>query len=112
MRRERERERRGWRRLAAGALAAGCLMAAISCGPPSPVVQGKVVVIDAASVSVIDELRPDAPPLVLDISTAEIGNLPKLGGVVRVVYRVDGSTNRALALMNVTRQELNEGKAP
>lgn len=110
--RRRSGSERGWHRLAAGGLAVGCLLAAISCGPPSPVVQGKVAVIDAASVSVVDELRPDAPPLVLDISTAEIGNLPRVGDVVRVVYRVDGSTNRALALMNVTRQELNEGKAP
>jgi hypothetical protein len=93
-------------------VASGLLLGALSCRPPSPVVQGKVAVIDAKSVSVVDELRPDAPPLVLDISRAEIGNLPVVGDVVRVVYQVDGSTNRALALMNVTRQELNEGKAP
>lgn len=103
---------RGLRVLAAISVATGLLLGAFGCRPPSPVVQGKVAVIDAKSVSVVDELRPDAPPLVLDISTAEIGNLPVIGDVVRVVYRVDGSTNRALALMNVTRQELNEGKAP
>lgn len=110
--RRREGTGRGLRPLLAVSVAAGLLLGAIGCRPPSPVVQGKVAAIDAKSVSVVDELSPDRPPLVLDISSAEIGNPPVVGDVVRVVYRVDGSTNRALAVMNVTRQELNEGKAP
>ncbi len=111
MRRCHGSERRGLRGLAAG-LAALVMAGAVSCGPPSPVVQGKVAVIEATRVSVIDELRPDAPPVVLDLSRADMGALPRVGDVVRVVYRVEGGTNQAIALMNVTRQEQNEGKAP
>ncbi|MEW5984707.1 MAG: hypothetical protein AB1806_20325 [Acidobacteriota bacterium] len=85
---------------------------ATACGPPAPVVQGTVVAIQNQMLTVQDETRPEGPPLALDIASAEIGNRPVVGDMVRVVYRQEGGGNRAIAVMNVTRQEQNEGKAP
>jgi hypothetical protein len=75
----------------------------VACASPAPVVQGKIVESDAQGtrLAVQDETRPDAPPVVLDISAAEVGSRPVAGDRVRVVYRVVGDTNRALAVMNL-----------
>lgn len=77
-----------------------------ACAPPAPVVQGKVTAVEEQGkvILVADELRPDAPPLALDIASAEIGNAPVVGDDVRVVYRTEGGVNRALRVMNLTRQ--------
>lgn len=77
-----------------------------ACAPPAPVVQGKVVGVEQEGkvILVADELRPEAPPLALDIRRAEIGNAPVVGDDVRVVYRSEPGGNRALRVMNLTRQ--------
>ncbi|MGC8763128.1 MAG: hypothetical protein ACP5VN_05760 [Acidobacteriota bacterium] len=77
-----------------------------ACAPPAPVVQGKVTSVEEQGkvILVADERRPDAPPLALDIASAEIGNAPVVGDDVRVVYRTEGGVNRALRVMNLTRQ--------
>jgi hypothetical protein len=41
----------------------------------------------------------------LDITAADIGRAPRVGDRVRVVYRQHGAVNRALAVMNLTRQQ-------
>jgi hypothetical protein len=87
-----------------------CVLALASgCGAPAPVVQGKVVSTDRSILRVQDETRPGAEPLVIDVSTAEMGKLPVDGDVVRIVYRTSGGTNRALAVMNLTQQQRTEG---
>lgn len=91
-------------------LAALLLLAA--CTPPAPVVQGKVSAVEERGkvILVVDALRPEAPPLALDIATAEVGNAPVPGDEVRVVYRTEGGVNRALRVMNLTRQrEVEKG---
>jgi hypothetical protein len=77
-----------------------------ACGPPAPVLQGKVVALteDGTHVQVADERNPEAPPVDFDISRAEIGNRPEVGDVLRVVYRNEAGTNKALRVMNVTKQ--------
>ena len=85
------------------AVAGACLVVA-ACGAPAPVVQGPIVSVDAKTISLQDEMRPEGPPVVLDISTAEIGGRSAVGDVVRVVYRAEGGVNRALAVMNLNRQ--------
>jgi hypothetical protein len=86
------------------------LMLLASCGPPAPVVQGKVVAVEEGgrSISVQDETRPDAPAIKLDISSAEIGATPVEGDQVRIVYNQRGETNVALRVMNITRQKARE----
>ncbi len=90
----------------------GALLLLAACAPPAPVVQGKVSAVEEQGkvVLVVDELRPEAPPLALDIATAQIGNAPVPGDEVRVVYRTEGGVNRALRVMNLTRQrEVEKG---
>jgi len=87
----------------------GALLLIAACGPPAPVVQGTVRAVGAGTMSVQDENQLSAPPLVLDLSRAEIGNAPRVGDVVRVVYRPEAGSNRALAVMNLTRQPGAEG---
>lgn len=88
------------------AAAAALVVCGQACSPPAPVVQGKVLPgsADRYQLVVEDELRPGAPPVRLDTSGAEIGAPPVPGDRVRVVYRASGGINRALAVMNLTRQ--------
>jgi hypothetical protein len=78
-----------------------------ACVPTAPVVQGKVVAVERGGglIRVQDELRPDAEPLAMDITTAEIGGTPKPGDIVRIVYRADASSNQALRVMNLSRHQ-------
>jgi hypothetical protein len=82
------------------------LLLLAACTPPAPVIQGKVTAVEGQGkvILVADELRPEAPPLALDIASAEIGNAPVVGDEVRVVYRTEGGVIRALRVMNLTRQ--------
>jgi hypothetical protein len=86
------------------------LLLVASCGPPAPVVQGKVVALSEGgkSISVQDETHPEAAPITLDISSAEIGATPVEGDQVRVVYSRRGEVNVALRVMNITRQKARE----
>lgn len=81
------------------------LLATLACGGAAPVVQGKVVEVGAGgqTLSVQDELRPEAPPLVIDVASAEIGATPAVGDRVRLVYRSVGGRNVALRVMNLAR---------
>jgi hypothetical protein len=81
------------------------LFVVAGCAPPSPVVQGKVISVSATEMRVQDERRPEVEPLAIDITTAEMGHQPVVGHTVRVVYREQGNLRRALAVMDVTRQE-------
>jgi hypothetical protein len=93
------------------AFAGACLLLAATllpaCAAPAPVVQGKVLAVDARTLRVEDETRPGTA-IDLDISTAEIGNRPSVGDIVRVVYRNNGRPPRALAVMNLTQQQRTE----
>jgi hypothetical protein len=80
-----------------------------ACSAPAPVVQGKVLEVDSTSLRVQDETQPDTV-LAIDISTAETGGRPAVGDVVRVVYRDAGGARRALAVMNLTRQQRTDAR--
>lgn len=90
-----------------------CLMTLIAvvfvsaCVAVAPVVQGKVVAVEQGGgvLRVQDEEAPEGAPLVLDITTAEIGAAPRTGDVVRIVYRAGTSSNQALRVMNLTRHQ-------
>jgi hypothetical protein len=78
-----------------------------ACVAVAPVVQGKVVAVEQGGgmLRVQDEEAPDRAPLVLDITTAEIGGTPRVGDVVRIVYREGASSNQALRVMNLSRHQ-------
>jgi hypothetical protein len=71
------------------------------------VIQGRVAAVEQEGgvVRVQDETKPEAPPVPLDIRRAEIGSAPVVGDEVRIVYRPEGGVNRALRVMNLTRQK-------
>ncbi|MCX6543310.1 MAG: hypothetical protein NTV05_02725 [Acidobacteria bacterium] len=81
-----------------------------ACVAVAPVVQGKVVAVEQGGgvLRVQDEEAPDRAPLVLDITSAEIGAPPRAGDVVRIVYRAGASSNQALRVMNVGRHQANQ----
>lgn len=82
------------------------------CVPIATVVQGTVVSADPAAqtITVRDEKNPEAPPVVLNIAGAEMAAAPVEGDVVRVAYFTKDGANRAVRLMNLTRQqELDKG---
>ncbi len=81
------------------------LLLAVSCVPMAEVVQGQVTAVerDGAVIRVRNEREPGAPPLVIDISGAEVGATPVPGDEVRVAYRTEDGVNRAVRVMNVTR---------
>lgn len=88
------------------------LLSLAACTPPAPVVQGKVTAVEESGkvILVADELRPENAPLPLEIQSAEIGTPPMVGDDVRVVYRTEEGVNRALRVMNLTRQrEMEKG---
>ncbi len=82
----------------------GVLLAG-ACVPMAEVVQGRVTAVerDGAVILVRNERAPEAPPLAIDISRAEMGATPVPGDEVRVAYRAEGGVNRAVRVMNVTR---------
>ena len=82
-------------------------MLAPACVAVEPVIQGKVVAIEQGGgvLRVQDELAPDRDPLALDVTTAEIGAAPRVGDVVRIVYRAGRSSNQALRVMNLNRHQ-------
>lgn len=83
----------------------GILLALLACAGAAPVVQGKVVAVGAGglTLSVQDELRPEDPPLVIDVASAEIGATPAVGDRVRLVYRIVAARPVALRVMNIAR---------
>jgi hypothetical protein len=100
----RRNDRRGSR---IGTLWLAALLVTMSCVPNAPVVQGKVLSVDAGGkvIAVQDEAMPDGAPILIDISQAEIGAPPVPGDLVRLAYRVDGGRNTALRVMNLTHQK-------
>ncbi len=98
---------------AKGCLALASVLAIVlinACAPPSPVIQGKVISVaaDGRSVVMADESNQGSAPATFDISNAEIGATPAVGDELRLVYRVQGGTNVALRVMNITRQQARE----
>jgi hypothetical protein len=78
-----------------------------ACVAVAPVVQGKVVAVEQGGgrLRVQNEEAPDSAPIVLDITTAELGATPRAGDLVRIVYRATASSNQALRVMNLTRHQ-------
>ena len=78
-----------------------------ACVAVAPVVQGKVLAVEQGGgrLRVQNEEAPDGAPIVLDITTAEMGATPRAGDLVRIVYRATASSNQALRVMNLTRHQ-------
>ena len=91
-----------------------------STAPAAEVSQGKVIQItkDPAGVTIeeYDTNFSKAAPYgqatgittAFDLSTAKIGIPPEPGDVLRIAYVVEGSTNKALKVMNVSKQDLRK----
>jgi hypothetical protein len=101
---------RSWAQVAARLVLPVALVLLGACVAQAPVVQGRVVSLEAGQLRMQDESRPGAEPLVVDITRAEVGARPVAGDLVRVAYREEGGVRRALAVMNLTRQERAEGR--
>ncbi|MFZ0133561.1 MAG: hypothetical protein WAK95_13560 [Desulfobacterales bacterium] len=52
--------------------------------------------------------QPTGITTVFDVSTAQIGIPPAPGDVLRIAYVVEGGTNKALKVMNVSKQDLRK----
>ncbi|MGB7918752.1 MAG: hypothetical protein WCF40_01725 [Desulfobacterales bacterium] len=91
-----------------------------SAATAAEVSQGKVVQItkDPAKVTIeeYDTNFSTAAPYgqstgittVFDLSTAQVGIPPEPGDVLRIAYVIEGSTNKALKVMNVSKQDLRK----
>ena len=91
-----------------------------STAPAAEVSQGKVIQVtkDPARVTIeeydinFSKAAPYGQPTgittVFDLSTAKIGIPPEAGDVLRIAYVVEGSTNKALKVMNVSKQDLRK----
>ncbi|MFH1176241.1 MAG: hypothetical protein V1750_02455 [Acidobacteriota bacterium] len=76
-----------------------------ACGEGPRVVQGQVVSVDNdAKILVIKDEQPPGNEIRLEIEGAELGAETLLGDEVRVAYREVGGRNKALRVMNLTRQ--------
>jgi hypothetical protein len=83
----------------------------MSCGPAPVVVEGSVVRYDKDSNNlVVKDERPPNLEISLSLAGAEIGAEPADGDTVRVAYHPESGGNRAVRVMNITRQaELRGG---
>lgn len=43
-----------------------------------------------------------------DVSRAKVGIAPEAGDILRIAYTVDGSTKKAIKIMNVSKQDLRK----
>ncbi len=80
------------------------------------VVQGKCVAIDEANhtytVEIYDTTKSKEHPygkstnqnIVIDYSDALIGKSPEPGNIVRIAYKVEGTVNKGIRVMNITKQ--------
>ena len=87
-----------------------CLLLASSSRPvlAAEVVQGKCLAFDEAGHTMTLENEIDQAQVVFDLTLAKIGLVPEPGDVIRVAYKVDGSKNMAIKVMNVTKQNLRK----
>jgi len=83
------------------------LLLIAGCIPTADVIQGKVTAVEpgGAVIRVQNDLAPDASPVAIDISKAEIGITPAVGDEVRVAYNLRGGICEAVRVMNVTRDK-------
>ncbi len=71
--------------------------------------KGKTVVIEEYDTNFTEEMKyghPTGIESTFDLSAAKVGRSPEPGDVLRIAYVVDGSTKKALKIMNVSRQDL------
>ena len=82
------------------------------------VVQGKCVSIDTEkktyTIEVYDTTKDKDHPygrstnknIVMNYSKALVGKDPEVGNILRVAYKVEGTNNMAIRVMNVTKQDI------
>ena len=82
------------------------------------VVQGKCVAIDVEkktyTIEIYDTARDKGHPygrstnknIVMNYSKAQVGKDPEVGNILRVAYKVEGTDNMAIRVMNVTKQDI------
>jgi len=77
-----------------------------SCTESPEVIQGTVVSFDSAAnvLTVRDECPPHGE-IALSIEGAEIGAAPERDDVIRAAFRSEGDQQRAIRVMNLTRQK-------
>jgi len=84
------------------------LLAAAGHSWAGQVIQGKCVSYDEASKVLTLENEVDKAPVTFDLSKAQIGLKPEPGNVIRVAFIKEGDKNKALKVMNVTKQNLKK----
>ena len=82
------------------------------------VVQGKCVAIDVEkkiyTIEIYDTTKDKDNPygrstnknIVMNYSKAQVGKDPEVGNILRVAYKVEGTDNMAIRVMNVTKQDI------
>ena len=85
------------------------------------VVQGKCVAIDEANhtytVEIYDTTKSKENPygkttdktIAIDYSSALIGKSPEVGNILRIAYKVEGTVNKGIRVMNITKQAAMAG---
>ena len=80
------------------------------------VIQGKCVATDEANhtytIELYDTTKSEEHPygksmnqnFVIDYSDAIIGKTPEVGNIVRIAYKVEGTVNKGIKVMNITKQ--------
>jgi hypothetical protein len=82
------------------------------------VVQGKCVAIDVEkktyTIEIYDTAMDKDHPygrstnknIVINYSKAQVGKDPEVGNILRIAYKVEGTDNMAIRVMNVTKQDI------
>ena len=82
------------------------------------VVQGKCVAIDEVNktyiIEVYDTTKSKEHPhgrstnkiFVINYSKALVGKDPEVGDIIRAAYRIEGTENMAIRVMNITKQDI------
>ncbi len=82
------------------------------------VVQGKCVAVDEEkktyTIEIYDTTKDEEHPygkstnkeIVLDYSKANVGKDPEVGNMLRAAYKVEGTDNMAIRIMNITKQDI------
>ena len=50
--------------------------------------------------------NPTSIETAFDVSTAKIGKAPEAGDILRISYKIEGASNVAIKIMNVSKQDL------
>ena len=71
--------------------------------------EGKTVKVQEYDTNFSKEFKYGNPTSIeteFDVSTAKIGKAPEPGDILRISYKIEGASNVAIKIMNVSKQDL------